>query len=255
MFPTKEVTDLNRSKTLLITAVAAAIVYILWNIPALDIILYPLRLFTTYVHESFHAITTLFTGGQIVEFVVGLDGEGHILRRGGWDWLVTPAGYLGAALFGSILFYVINRFPRSVNAIAATLGIAATLFTLRFAFGNFLALFVGVVTGMILMALGLKARPFFTLLVMNLLAISTALNAFFDLQTLMRVIEIAGADIPNDAVSFSQRVTPLIPAWMIALIWAGIAILMFAMALFYGAWKPLRSEIDDSYNSIMFKKK
>jgi hypothetical protein len=255
MFPQKEDSHLNRSKTLLITAIAAAIMYILWNIPALDFILYPLRLFTTYVHESFHALTTLFTGGQILEFVVDLNGEGHILRRGGADWLVSPAGYLGAAFFGSWLFFGINRFPRFVNTVAVTLGIAATLFTLRFAFGNFIALTVGVISGMVLLALGLKARPFIVLLVMNMLAISTALNAFFDLQILMQVIQFAGADVPNDALSFTQRVTPLIPPWIIALIWAGIAILMFAMALYYGAWRPLRSEIDQNYDSIVFKRK
>jgi hypothetical protein len=254
MFPKNDVPHLDRRKTLLMTAIAITVVYILWNIPALDFILYPLKLFTTYVHESGHAITTLLTGGRIVEFVVDLDGTGHILRRGGWDWLVSPAGYLGAALFGSLLYYGTNRFPRFVNAVAAVLGIAAALFTVRFAFGNFLALLIGVTTGMTLLALGLKARPFVVLLVLNILAISTALNAFFDLQSLLRIIEVAGADVPNDALSYSQHVTPLIPPWIIALIWAGIALVMFAMALYYGGWKPLKSEIDTSYESIVKRK-
>jgi hypothetical protein len=249
-----DVESLDRRKVLIITAIAITIVYILWNIPALDFILYPLKLFTTYVHESGHAITTLLTGGRIVEFVVNFDGSGYILRRGGWDWLVSPAGYLGAAFFGSWLFYGVNRFPRFANAVAVVLGIAATLFTVRFAFGNFLALLVGVCSGMILLALGLKARPFFAILVLNLLAISTALNAFFDLQTLLRVIEVAGDDISNDALSYTQRVTPLIPPWIIAIIWAGIALLMFALALYYGAWKPVRKEIDTSYESIVKRK-
>src|SRR5262245_44407260 len=116
MLKLTEVPELDRSKTLHITAIAAVITFILWNIPALDVILYPLKLFTTYVHESFHAITTLLTGGSVMDFVVALDGSGHVVRRGGWDWLVTPAGYLGAAFFGSWLFFGINRFPRIVNA-------------------------------------------------------------------------------------------------------------------------------------------
>lgn len=254
MLPTKEAPQLNRRKALVITMIAATIVFVLWNIPALALILYPLKLFTTYVHETGHAITTLLTGGRIVEFVVELDGSGHILRRGGWDWLVGPAGYLGAAFFGSWLFFGINRFPRFVNAVAVILGIGAALFTVFFAFGNFIALLIGVSFGMLLLALGLKARPFLVLLVLNVLAISTALNALFDLQMLLRIIEVAGVDVPNDAVAFSQRVTPLVPPWIIALIWAGIALLMFAMALYYGAWKPLKSEIDESYNSIVKKR-
>ncbi len=239
-----------RRQSLGMTVVAMVIVYILWNIPALDILLYPLKLFTTYIHEAGHALATLISGGDVVSFSVALDGSGLTRRIGGADWLIGPAGYLGAALFGSILFYLINRFPRLTNGLSVTLGVGMALFTIIFSGGNLLALLLGVGMGMIMMALGLRAHPVITMLVLNVLAVSTALEAFFDLRYLMFAISASNGQTANDAVQFSQRVTPFVSPSIIALTWAGIAILMFALAIYYGAWKPLHREIDDTYKSI-----
>ena len=67
----------------------------------------------------------------------------------------------------------------------------------------------------------------------------------------MFAISATRGDVANDAVQYSQRVAPLIPPSVIALTWAGIALLMFGTALYYGVWKPLRREIDDTYDGIV----
>jgi len=244
-----------RRRALFMTLIAMVVVYILWNIPILAIILYPLRLFTTYVHESGHALAALATGSGYVGFLISPDGSGLTSRAGGADWIIGPAGYLGAALFGSLLFYIVNRFPRFTNGIATVLGAGMVIFTLLFArpdeSGLPLALFVGIIAGVIIMAIGMKANALITMLVLNMLAVSTALNAFFDLRYLMFVSDASRGSVANDAVNFSQRVTPWIPASIIAIIWAAISIIMFATALYYGAWKPLQAEINETYDSIV----
>lgn len=242
-----------RRESLFMTAIAMVVVYVLWNLPQLSIILYPLNLFTTYVHEAGHALATVMSGGDVISFTVALDGSGLTTRAGGWNWLIGPAGYLGAALFGSVLFYVINRFPRVTNPVAVVSGVAMALFTIFFSGGNFLALLLGVGFGMVMMALGLRAHPVATMFVLNVLAVSTALEAFFDLRYLIFMIDASNGEVANDAVNFSERVTPFIPPTVIALTWAGIAIIMFGLALYYGAWKPLHREINDTYDSITGK--
>ena len=47
---------LFNQRALLISVVAFVIVLVLWNIPALDFILYPFRLFVTFVHEAGHGL-------------------------------------------------------------------------------------------------------------------------------------------------------------------------------------------------------
>lgn len=239
-----------RRQSLAMTAIAMVAVYVLWNIPQFSIVLYPLNLFTTYVHEAGHALATLISGGRVVSFSVALDGSGLTTRIGGANWLIGPAGYLGAALFGSILFYLVNRFPSLTNKLAVTLGVAMAIFSVMFSGGNPLAIILGVGFGMVMVGLGSYAHPVVTMLVLNILAVATALEAFFDLQYLVFVIDASNGSVPNDAVQFSQRVTPFISPSVIAITWAGIAIIMFGMALYYGAWKPLRREIDDTYLSI-----
>jgi hypothetical protein len=241
-----------RRQALLIALVAMVVTYIMWNIPQLELVMYPLRLFVTYVHEAGHAVMALLTGGSIHEFVVSSDGSGHVVSSGGARWLISPAGYLGAALFGSFLFYVVNRFPRYANNIAYMLGIGMIVFTLVFILPNSiqpLALLIGITFGVALLVVGGKVPQMLSLLVLNVLSIITALNAVFDVFILMRVIDMGVEQ--NDAASFARDVTPFVPASLIALTWAAIALLLFATAFYYGAWKPLHSEINDTYHSIV----
>jgi hypothetical protein len=229
-----------RRRALAISAVAMVAVYIIWNIPQLNIVLFPLQLFTTYVHEAGHSLATILTGGRVMEFVVSLDTSGYAQTAGGMRMLVIPAGYLGSALFGSLLFYVINRFPRATNWLAAALGVAMVMFTVIFArpdeTGLPIALLLGVGFGLLMMAMGMRASPLITQLVMNVIAISTGLEAFIKLRYLIVFTGASRGDVVNDAVAFQRDVVPLVPASLLALTWAGIAVLMFGIAVYYGEW-------------------
>ncbi|MBI1259616.1 MAG: hypothetical protein GC204_19280, partial [Chloroflexi bacterium] len=114
---------LFRQRALVIALIAFAIVFVLWNIPQLDFILYPFRLFVTFVHESGHAVAALITGGRVGGMTVYETGAGVTLTAGGSRLLILPAGYLGAALFGAVLFYLTNTvpFPRTISIVLALL--------------------------------------------------------------------------------------------------------------------------------------
>lgn len=244
-----------RRRALLMTALAMGIVYILWNVPALDFVLYPLRLFVTYVHEAGHSLAALVTGGQVVGFLVSADGSGLATTIGGSRAIILPAGYLGAAAFGSILFYTINRYPRLSETIALILGVGMIVFTLLFArpddqTGVPVALFIGLGFGGVLVYMGLRASEMINLLVLNVLAVMTALNAVLDLSYLVQFIDASRGMIRNDAVAFSEQVLPILSPSLVAIIWAGLAVLMFGLAVWHSVIKHLRKEIDGSYSRI-----
>ena len=122
----------NRSdRRLLLAVLAAVVVFILWNIPQLDFILYPFRLFVTYVHESGHGTAAILTGGRFAGLEIFADGSGQATTLGGSRLLILPAGYLGAALFGAILFYLNNRFERS-RVLAIVIGIGLIVYSVLF---------------------------------------------------------------------------------------------------------------------------
>lgn len=248
----------TRRLSLLMTSLAMVIVYILWNAhwPIFDVILYPLRLFVTYIHEAGHSLAALLTGGEIRGFLVSADGSGLATTAGGWRWVILPAGYLGAAAFGSLLFYAINRYPRHTRTLGAALGFGIVLFSVLYAIpddqtGIPIALFVGGAFGLALMFMGLRLPLMLNLVVLNVLAVMTALNAVLDLWFLMRFIDASRGTVQNDAVAFSRDVLPIVPPSLVALIWAGLAVLMFGAAVWYGVIKTLRQEIDITYDALV----
>src|SRR4029079_14787724 len=71
------------------------------------LVLYPFRLFTTWVHECGHAVMTLLVGGQVNSIVIERNAAGVtsslIPQSRMAQGLVASAGYLGASIVGCAL--------------------------------------------------------------------------------------------------------------------------------------------------------
>ena len=245
-------TNALRRQSLAVTALAFVAVFLLWNNRDLELILYPLRLFVTFVHEAGHAVAALISGGQVQEFTVSANGSGYAVTAGGNRALIIPAGYLGAALFGSLLFLLSNRAPRWLSGLAIVIGAfmigITAIFARPDASGSPIAMFIGIGFGLVILLLGAKAPLFINQFALSTLAVMTALEAVLDLWYLVGNSDIGQGDIRNDAAAFSQEITPLLPPSVIALIWAAVAIAMLGAAIYYGTIKPLRREIGDVIN-------
>lgn len=229
----------HRRRNLFIVAVAVVIVFILWNVPQLDALLYPFRLFVTYVHEAGHGLMAILTGGQFLRFEILPGGSGQAITAGGSRALILPAGYLGAALFGAALFYAVNRF-RYTHAISFGLGIALIIVSLAFGRFSITALLVGLAFGAVLIGLAYKAGREINALVLNLLAILTGLNAVLDVIFLVGNSSAALGSVRNDAAAFSAEVFPLVPAPVWALVWVVLAVFILGLAVWYAVVRPLR---------------
>jgi len=70
------------------------------------IILYPVRLLVTFLHEFGHALGALFTGGSVEALQINQDGSGFTMTRGGSRSIILMGGYIGSALLGNLLFYI-----------------------------------------------------------------------------------------------------------------------------------------------------
>src|SRR5512136_1460932 len=112
-----------RRRSLLLAVVAFLVVFVIWQIPDLNGLLYPFRLFVTTVHELGHGVAAIASGGYFVQYEVHPNGAGIALTGGGMRWLVVSAGYLGTAVFGAVLLYLTNR-TRRAGALAVALGAA-----------------------------------------------------------------------------------------------------------------------------------
>ncbi len=265
--PTKRKTPNIRRQTLLITLLAFGFAFVLWNIDEVDrlitqqlqlgdetldleMLVYPLRLFVTFTHEAGHVLAALITGGQVQGFTVSPNGSGLAVTSGGNSALILPAGYLGAALFGSFLFFLGNRAPRQVRGLSIFIGLSMILLTVIYArpdqTGSLTAFSIGMGFGLAMVVIGWAASPPINLFALNTLAIMTALHAVFDLWMLVGNADAGRGGLRNDAAQFAEQFTPLFSASMIAFIWAAAAVAMLGIAIYLGLFQPLRQEISDA---------
>jgi hypothetical protein len=193
--------------------------------PAADVALYPFRLFTTWIHESGHALAAVLVGGSVTSVTIQPDGSGltrSLVPAGRISQgIVASAGYLGAAFIGCLLIAA-TRVERRAHALIGGVGVfmlLTLLFWIRNLFGA-VAVVAWAATLLLLARRGLGRAAQF---LVGLLAIQVALNAVYDIRVLYLV------DGRSDAVTMAQLF--LLPAWMWATLWMLAAIAMLAWTL------------------------
>lgn len=85
----------------------------------------PFIYLSTIFHEISHALVTLITGGEIIEFVLSPNGSGHVISRGGNNFLIAFSGYFGVTIWAILLF----QSGRNNHLVQATLGALILLFS------------------------------------------------------------------------------------------------------------------------------
>jgi len=255
-----------RRQGLMVSLLALIFALFLWNIggpgqtgpgpnanvlaAALAPLLWPVNLFVTFIHEAGHSLAALITGGQVNAFTVSPNGSGLASTSGGYKALILPAGYLGAALFGSALFFFTSRYPKWTRGLSVFLGLSIIVLTVLYAApdqaGNLTANLIGIGFGVAMVALGWVAPRIVNVFLLNTLAILTALNAVMDLSFIIRYPDAGIGDVMNDAAAFAAEYTPLLPGSVVAFIWSAVAVIMLGAAVYFGLLKPAGGEISDA---------
>jgi hypothetical protein len=205
---------------------AAAVSLIVSLTPWAPFLLYPFKLFTTWVHECGHALMTVLVGGQVTSITIEPNTSGLTLSlvpvgrvaRG----LVVSAGYLGAAVVGCLLIAA-TRVEKWAHVILLSLG-AFMLLTLVLWMRNLFGFGVVLAWGVALIALarrGIGNAPRFLL---SLLAIQVALNSVYDIRALF--LSDRGQ---SDAVAMARLF--LLPYWLWATAWMVVSAAMLGATL------------------------
>lgn len=227
--------------------VATVVTLALWFVPFADYLLYPIRLFVTFVHEGSHVLAALLTGASVKSLTVSSDGSGVVesLSGGGFSVLLTSsAGYLGTTAFGAMLLVLIRR---AVSARVVLIASGAFVLLMSVLFGFFAPLWnifsadvsfgsvaFTVVSGLILsaglFAVGRFAPAKWANFAVAFLAVQCLLNAAFDLITLFFInAPLVGSHIHTDAANMAQASG--LPAFVWVLLWIGISVLLISVGL------------------------
>src|SRR3954451_16147119 len=88
------------------TLLSFALWVISWYLPFAGLIVYPLQLFATFIHEGGHVLAALLTDSSVQSLSVSYDASGEVYSQG-FGWLsglfISSAGYLGTTAFGAAL--------------------------------------------------------------------------------------------------------------------------------------------------------
>lgn len=204
---------------------ASALSLLIWSIPLAWVLVYPLRLFVTFIHEGGHALAAMLTSGSVERVIIYADASGETYTRGGLQLVIASAGYLMSAAFGAglLLFSRQGKSAKSVLAVTAGLILALTAFFTRdpISWGSGIVLTIGLIW--IAIAASLRFAHFF----LSFLAIQCCLNALFDLRTLFLIS--ATTNVHSDAMTMQQLTG--IPAIGWATGWLVVSVAALIVAL------------------------
>jgi hypothetical protein len=194
--------------------------------PWAQFLLYPFKLFTTWVHECGHALMTVLVGGRVTSIIIEPDTSGLTesllpvgrVARG----LVASSGYLGAALVGCLLMAA-TRVEKWARVILLGLG-AGMFFTLVFWMRNLFGFGAVLAWGVALVGLAGKGMRNVPRFLLSLLAVQVALNSVYDVRVLF-LIDRGRSDAATMARLF------LLPSWVWATAWMLISVAMLGATL------------------------
>jgi Peptidase M50B-like len=206
--------------------IAVAVSLIASLTPWAALLLYPFKLFTTWVHECSHAIAALLVGGRVASITIRSDTSGltqSLVPAGRLPGgIVTSAGYLGASAVGCLLMAA-TRVERWAHTILLTLGIFM-LVTVVFWMRNLFGIAVVLAWAVVLIALARHGMANAVRFFLSLLAIQVALNAIYDLRILFLIDRG-----PSDAATMAKLF--LLPPWVWATTWMVMSLLMLLVTL------------------------
>lgn len=210
---------------------------ILWNVPYGWTVLYPFKIFATWLHESSHALLMVLLGAGLDRLEIFRDTSGLAHPSSGVtavaQAVVSSAGYMGTAFFGA-LFLILARTERGARWSLAGIG-AAMVVTALLAVRNGFGMAAVGGEAAILLAIARWGGPRTAGFLVHFLAAQSCINALLDIRVLF------GSSLLVDgqprALSDADQVAHVIggPPALWATLW-----LVWSFALFFVALRWMR---------------
>jgi hypothetical protein len=216
---------------------ALLITLLLWNVPFGWKLLYPFKLFATWLHEMSHGLVMLLTGAGLSRLELFADTSGLAYPKHGVtapaQAVISNAGYMGTAFFGA-LFLVLGRTAKGARITLASIGAAMALsgaLWVPAGFGRDACLVSGGVLGGIALVGGDLVGAF----VLNLFAAQSCINAVLDI----RILFGGSMYVNGQPAQLSDADAVAHVAGGPAALWAALW-LVWSFGLFYAALRYLR---------------
>ena len=179
----------------LILAALAAVAA--WFVPFLRLVMLPLQYLNTHLHEMSHAIVAAATGGEIQKIVVNADGSGVTPVFGGSTLLEASAGYLGAAVIGSLMIFF-GRTPQRARTVLYTIGGLLAFSMIFWVRGDLVGIASGLFWVAALLIGGKAIKATWLVFVVQFLGVEQCLTAVQSVLNLLHITE--HTEVQSDAL-------------------------------------------------------
>ena len=185
-------------------------------------LLYPIRVFVTFLHELGHAAGALLTGGKVESIVIEPNTGGMTTTLNGNRPITIAGGYIGSALFGNIMVYIGAKQPRLVKPLLG-LVIAVLLVTGFVWYKSVFTTFVLCAFAGVLFWAGFKTRYGREILI------------FLGLASVIYILQDTAYGPSSDLAQF-EREMRFFPArgWMLIWFFGAIGMLLLNLKLILG---------------------
>jgi len=138
----------NEQRTFLIVFACTIVINtVFWR----TVLMKPMKLIGTFVHEMGHATACWMTGGDVKAIEVYANEGGVTKYVGGWRWFIIPAGYVGGSFWGAVM--IVLSATRISATIIACFFILSMLVSLKFSPNKIMVALILGFTGVTVLAL------------------------------------------------------------------------------------------------------
>ncbi len=231
-----ESTVASRARMTLIISVIVTLV--LYNVPQLHVIAYPLVLISTLVHELGHGIAAMLAGGTFEKFVMYSDGSGLARWYGDVGKVgrafISAGGLVGPAV-GAALCFVFARRTSTARYCMAAMGLLLVIAEIVVVRNDFGLVFVGIFAAICLL-IAFKAGDELVQLSLVFLAVQLALSVYSRGDYLFsKSARTATGVFPSDSQHMAEAMG-FGSYWF----WGGMCAAFSVVVLLGGSWYLLR---------------
>lgn len=224
-----KVNKLSKNEHLATVIVMVIITYFLWDRTLLDrlwpglgivsYIIYPLKIFTVFLHELSHGLAAIVCGGKIVSITLDPQQGGLCTYTMSQNWfhktIIASAGYLGSMLWGCIILVSSIKTGKG-KAFNASIGIVLLIVTVLWIRDIFPLIFC-VLFGIAMIIMGFKLSEQFNNFLLKYIGIVSCLYSLFDIpdDLIFRTVTISDSYKIASSLGMPFLSVPIGILWMI----------------------------------------
>lgn len=181
----------TRSEMLLVLGGVLIVVVVIHTIPGFSA---PFRKLYTFIHEAGHVVALVLTGSSIRGFRVHLNstnGQAGVTEGAGLEFnqlLISPAGYVGTAMFSAGLI-LLSSLPYLAPYTVGALGVLFIFVTVSFGYWrSCFTMLLGLSVGVLFIGVAWQPHLIFSIFLLNLVAVEISLQSLLVYSELAAVV-------------------------------------------------------------------